>query len=151
MLYEVITEHLIPVYGRTDYRKIIHEINIIWSAFFRGQLLLAVIVASIITVEGLIIGLPFALLMGVFAGLMEFLPSIGHGIYLVVASLLALILGSTWIPIPNWVFLILVVSIHIVFTQFDLNYLIPNVITSYSIHYTKLYDPVRSGTCFACS
>ncbi len=130
-------EHLIPVYGRTDYRKIIHEINIIWSAFFRGQLLLAVIVASIITVEGLIIGLPFALLMGVFAGLMEFLPSIGHGIYLVVASLLALILGSTWIPIPNWVFLILVVSIHIVFTQFDLNYLIPKIIGR-SVHLPPL-------------
>jgi predicted PurR-regulated permease PerM len=130
-------EHLVPPYGRMDYNHILHEINIIWSAFFRGQLLLAIIVSVIITAEGLLIGLPFALLMGVFAGLLEFLPSIGHAIWLVVASLLALILGSTWLPIPNWVFLILIVSIHLVFTQFDLNYLIPKIIGR-SVHLPPL-------------
>ncbi len=130
-------EHLVPSYGRLDYNHILNEINIIWSAFFRGQLLLALIVSVIITVEGLILGLPFALLMGVFAGLLEFLPSIGHGIWLVVASLLALILGSTWLPIPNWVFLLLVLSIHIIFTQFDLNYLIPKIIGR-SVHLPPL-------------
>lgn len=130
-------EHLIPPYGRADYKHIIHEINIIWSAFFRGQLLLALIVAVIITAEGLIIGLPFALLMGVMAGLLEFLPTIGHGIWLVTASLLALILGSTWLPVPNWVFLLIVVAVHIVFTQFDLNYLIPKIIGR-SVHLPPL-------------
>ncbi len=130
-------EHLVPPYGRADYNHILHEINIIWSAFFRGQLLLALIVSVIITTEGLILGLPFALLMGVFAGLLEFLPSIGHGIWLVVASLLAIILGSTWLPVPNWVFLLLVLAFHIVFTQFDLNYLIPKIIGR-SVHLPPL-------------
>ncbi len=87
--------------------------------------------------EGLILGLPFALLMGIFAGLLEFFPSIGHGIWLVIASLLALILGSTWIPVPNWVFLIIVLSFHLIFTQFDLNYLIPRIIGR-SVHLPPL-------------
>ncbi len=130
-------EHLIPPYGRLDYNHILNEINIIWSAFFRGQLLLAFLVSIIITVEGLILGLPFALLFGILAGIMEFLPSIGHGIWLIVASIVALILGSTWIPVPNWVFLIIIVSFHIVFTQFDLNYLIPRIIGR-SVHLPPL-------------
>ena len=83
--------------------------------------MLALIVSSFITLEGLIIGLPFALLMGVLAGLLEFMPSIGHGIWLVIASLVGLFLGSTWIPIPNWAFMILILVLHTVFTQFDLN------------------------------
>ena len=119
---------LIPPAYKEDVIKLGTEINTIWSAFFRGQLLLALIVSSIITVEGLIIGLPFALLMGVLAGLMEFMPSIGHGIWLVIASLVGLFLGSTWIPIPNWAFMIMILVLHMVFTQFDLNYLIPRII-----------------------
>jgi predicted PurR-regulated permease PerM len=130
-------EHLIPPYGRFDYNHILNEINIIWSAFFRGQLLLAVLVSIIITFEGLILGLPFALLLGIFAGIMEFLPSIGHGIWLVIASSVALILGSSWIPVPNWVFVIIVLSVHTIFTQFDLNYLIPRIIGR-SVHLPPL-------------
>ena len=68
--------------------------------------------------------------MAVIAGLLEFLPSIGHGIWLVTASLLALFLGSTWMPIPNWAFALLIIGLHIFFQQFDLNYLIPRIIGS---------------------
>jgi predicted PurR-regulated permease PerM len=116
-----------PVY-KEDFRRLRAEINDIWSAFFRGQLTLALIVASAFTLIGLIVGLPFALVMGVLAGILEFLPSIGHGIWLSIASLLALFIGSTWIPLPNWAFTLLIVGMHIFFQQFDLNYLIPRVI-----------------------
>lgn len=120
--------NLVPPDYRNDFSRLVEALNTIWSAFFRGQLLLAFMVTLIITAEGLIIGLPFALLMGLLAGMMEFLPSIGHGIWLVTASLLALFIGSTHLPIPNWVFLLLVFTLHIIFTQFDLNYLIPRII-----------------------
>lgn len=121
-------ESLVPPAYRGDFNRLVEDLNTIWSAFFRGQLLLAFIVTLIITAEGLIIGLPFALLMGLLAGMMEFFPSVGHGVWLVTASLLALFMGSTHLPIPNLVFLLLVFGLHIVFTQFDLNYLIPRVI-----------------------
>jgi predicted PurR-regulated permease PerM len=85
-------------------------------------------VTVIISSIGLLIGMPFALLMGLIAGLLEFMPSIGHAIWLVLASSMALFLGSTWMPIPNWAFLLVVLTCHIIFTQFDLNYLIPRLI-----------------------
>jgi len=129
--------HLVPPAYQSDYSKILGEINTIWSSFFRGQLLLGLVVATIITLECLIIGMPFALVMGVIAGLMEFLPSIGHGIWLVLAVIVGYFGGSTWIQIPPWAFVILIVVLHILYTQFDLNYLIPRIIGR-SVHLPPL-------------
>jgi predicted PurR-regulated permease PerM len=126
-LGEWFSSHL-PQEYLPDYRWIQSEISQIWSAFFRGQILLATIVAAIFIVVGLIIGLPFAIAMGILAGLLEFLPSIGHGIWLVTASLLAFFIGSTWLPLPNWAFTLLVIGLHLIFEQFDLNYLIPRIV-----------------------
>jgi predicted PurR-regulated permease PerM len=121
-------EHLFPSTYQNDFRIIRDEINQIWSAFFRGQIVLGFVVACIFTAIGLLIGLPFALGMGILAGLLEFLPSIGHGIWLVTASVLALAFGSTWLPLPNWAFTLIVIGLHLFYQQFDLNYLMPRII-----------------------
>lgn len=130
-------EDLVPSDYRDDYIRIRGDISRIWGAFFRGQLVLATVVAVLFTIIGFILGLPFALAMGVMAGLLEFLPSIGHAIWLITASLLAFFAGSTWMPVPNWVFMLIIVSLHIIFQQFDLNYLIPRIIGR-SVHLPPL-------------
>ena len=117
-----------PASYRADFRRLWHEINAIWGGFFRGQLLLALVVGTGFTLVGSLIGLPFALAMGVLAGLMEFLPSIGHTIWMIVAGLLAIFEGSTWLPIPNWAMLVLVFGLHSLFAQFDLNFLMPRIV-----------------------
>ncbi len=121
-------EGLVPPAYRLDYSLLKEEISQIWAAFFRGQLALAGVVTIIFTVVCVGLGLPFPLAMAIFAGVMEFLPSLGHGIWLFVASLLAFFIGSTWLPLPNWIFMLLVIGLHLVFEQFDLNYLIPRII-----------------------
>ena len=121
-------EKLPPPDYRQDYVRLRDEINLIWNSFFRGQIVLATVVATIFTIAGFILGLPFAFAMGIFAGFMEFLPSIGHAIWLFVASILAFSIGSTWLPIPNWMFMLLIIGLHLIFEQFDLNYLIPRII-----------------------
>jgi len=126
-LEEWIGSHLPPAF-LLDFKWILGEINQIWAAFFRGQLLLSTIVAGFFITMGLIIGLPFAIAMGILAGILEFLPSIGHGIWLIIASLLAFFLGSTWIPVPHWVFMLIVIGLHLIFEQFDLNFLIPRIV-----------------------
>jgi predicted PurR-regulated permease PerM len=135
-LEEWVGSHLPPSF-LPDYNWILNEINQIWGAFFRGQLLLSSIVATIFIIVGLIIGLPFAIVMGILAGILEFLPSIGHGIWLVIASLLAFFLGSTWIPVQNWAFMLIVIGLHLIFEQFDLNYLIPRIVGR-SVHLPPL-------------
>jgi predicted PurR-regulated permease PerM len=130
-------ENLVPPQYRADYIRLRGEIHYIWSSFFRGQLMLALVVATLFTVIGVVLGLPFSLAMGMFAGLLEFLPSVGHGIWLVTASLLALFVGSSWIPVPNWVFMLVVIGLHLFYQQFDLNYLIPRIIGR-SVHLPPL-------------
>jgi predicted PurR-regulated permease PerM len=119
-----------PENFREDFRRLALEVNVVWASFFRGQLILALVVGTGFTLAGYILGLPFALAMGVLAGLMEFLPSVGHTIWLTIASILIYFLGSSWIPVPNWVMMTIVIGLHLVFAQFDLNYLIPRVIGS---------------------
>jgi predicted PurR-regulated permease PerM len=131
-----IEEHIPPDY-QGDYIRMREQINEIWGSFFRGQLLLGLVVATIFTIIGFILGLPFALALGVLAGLLEFLPSVGHGIWMTTATLVALFLGSTWIPVPNWVFALIIVGLHLFFQQFDLNYLIPRIIGR-SVHLPPL-------------
>lgn len=130
-------EGIVPPEYRNDYIILREEINKIWSAFFRGQLVLASVVASIFMSIGFVLGLPFWLAMGLLAGLLEFLPSLGHGIWFTIATSLALFVGSTWIPIPNWAFMFIVAGLHAFFMQFDVNYLIPRIIGR-SVHLPPL-------------
>jgi predicted PurR-regulated permease PerM len=130
-------ENLPPPQFRGDYIRLRDEISLIWGSFFRGQLTLAVVVAALFSIAGIILGLPFALALGILAGLLEFLPSIGHGIWLVIAALLSFFLGSTWLPLPNWAFMLLVIGLHLFYQQFDLNYLIPLII-GHSVHLPPL-------------
>jgi predicted PurR-regulated permease PerM len=121
-------EKLPPPGYKDDFIRLRDDINNIWGAFFRGQLLLGTVVAFLFTIIGLVIGLPSPIVMGLFAGLMEFLPSVGHGIWLATAAIIAFFGGSTWMQVPNWIFVIIIVGLHLVFQQFDLNYLIPRII-----------------------
>lgn len=130
-------EKIVPPGYRADFIILRGEINHIWAGFFRGQLLLALVVAILFSFIGLILGLPFPLAMAIFAGLLEFLPSVGHGIWMVTASVLSLSLGSTWLPLPNWIFMLIIIGLHMVYQQFDLNYLIPRIIGR-SVHLPPL-------------
>jgi predicted PurR-regulated permease PerM len=120
-------ERIPPLY-RSDFIQLKDDINTIWGAFFRGQLLLAVVVAAIMTSIAFILGLRYALILGLLAGVLEFLPSVGHGIWLSLAGLVALIGGSYWIPLPGWAVALILIGFHLFFQQFDLNYLIPRII-----------------------
>jgi predicted PurR-regulated permease PerM len=130
-------EKMAPPTYRPDYIRLRDEINRIWGAFFRGQLALSLVVGTLFLVVGFILGLPFSLAMAAFAGLMEFLPTLGHGIWLFTASVLAFFLGSTHWAIPNWVFMLIIIALHLVFEQFDLNYLIPRIVGR-SVHLPPL-------------
>ena len=120
--------HLIPDDYKQDYEYLLGEVNQIWSSFFRGQIILVMLVMGIMSVVGLVLGLRFALVLGIIAGLLEFFPSLGHMVWTVIASLVALLGGSTWMTIPNWAFMLLVIVVYMIYTQFDLNYLIPKII-----------------------
>lgn len=123
-----VVEGMVPVAYRRDYKELLAEIDGVWSAFFRGQLILALVVGTMMTVVSTIIGLPQPVWMGLLAGLMEFLPSVGHVIWFTMALIVALVEGSTTLPISNLAFALVVLGVYLAYTQFDLNVLIPRII-----------------------
>ncbi len=119
---------LTPSSYRSDVEALTTEINSVWSAFFRGQLLLSLIVTVILTTLSAILGLPNPLLLGVWGGLLEFLPSIGNMIWGLTAVIIALVNGSSYLPLPNALFALIVFGAYVAFAQLDMNVLVPNII-----------------------
>jgi len=119
---------LTPSSYRSDVEALMAEINGIWTAFFRGQLLLSLIVTIILTTLSAILGLPNPLLLGVWGGLLEFLPSIGNMIWGLTAVIIALVNGSNYLPLPNALFALIVFGAYVAFAQLDMNVLVPNII-----------------------
>jgi predicted PurR-regulated permease PerM len=118
----------VPPHLSYDVGRLAGELNRLWRAFFRGQLLLALTMGLTVGVLMAIVGMENALILGLLAALLEFLPSVGHGIWLAIAVPLALFQGSNWIPIPNFWFAVLVLSIHLVLEQVDINFYIPRIV-----------------------
>lgn len=68
---------LVPRRHRRVVRDTWELIDLKLGAYVRGQLLLVVLVATVLSIAFWIIGLPFWLLVGVFAGVVELIPVIG--------------------------------------------------------------------------
>ncbi len=119
---------MIPPGYRGDSEKLLTEIDGVWSAFFRGQVVLALVVTVILTVLSTILGLPRPYLLGIWGGLLEFLPSIGNVIWGLTAVTVALLHGSNYLPLPNGIFALIVFGAYVAFAQVDINILIPRII-----------------------
>jgi len=121
-------EHWVPPNLRHDYRRLRTEIGAIWRDFFRGQLLVGLTMGGSILVLMGAVGLPNILVLALLAIVLEFLPSLGHAIWLLIAVPLALFRGSLWLPLPNFWFAALVLLLHVVLEQVDLNFYIPRLV-----------------------
>lgn len=120
-------DSLPPPGMRDDFIHLRHQITKVWNAFLRGQLLMALAMAAIGTTAAAIVGLPNPLALGILTGAMEFVPSLGPVIAAVPAVLLALFQGSSWIPLSNFWFAVLVLGVYIGIQQIENYVLIPRI------------------------
>lgn len=128
---EAIIGHIIdaaPPRHRASLAHVLSEIFRIWGCFFRSQLILCLIVGAMLGLASAALGLPQPLLLGIWGGLLEFLPTVGHMVWGTTAVLLAALSGSSYLPLSPLAFVVLVLAVYIVFTQIDLNILIPHII-----------------------
>jgi predicted PurR-regulated permease PerM len=102
---------LAPKAYRPDLREIHEEIKLIWSGYLRGQLLLMLVIGLISTISAAAIGLPDAILIGLIAGGIDFIPTLGPAVATAIAALIAFTRGSLFLPLsPIW-FVVLVVIV----------------------------------------
>jgi len=81
---------LLPLDQGWVFEKYIKKIDTILSGYFRGQLIVCLVVAMITTLGLLIFGIKYSLLLGIMAGVLNIIPYIGLAITLVFGLLVGI-------------------------------------------------------------
>ncbi len=93
--YRPIRNHLVELFptfdGRRDY--VMHAGGLV-GRYLRGQLTVSAIVATLVSVALFVFDVPFALLIGLLAGLLNMIPNLGIIITYVIGGLLAFAFGG---------------------------------------------------------
>ncbi len=105
--------------NRQAARRVFYEISHVFGAYIRSQLIVALTLAVLVTVALSIIGLPYAVLLGAFAGIVELIPMLGPFLGAVPAILIA----STQ-PFPTVLWTAIA---FLVIQQFESNVLVPRL------------------------
>lgn len=95
---------LAPAPYQGEVHELYRRIRQVWMAYLRGQIVLMLIVGVVFTIAWWIIGIPGALALGVIAGFFTLVPDVGPFVAAALAVGVALLEGSSWIPLSNvWV------------------------------------------------
>ncbi len=111
---------MIPLPQRGDVRAAWNEVENRIGNWFRGQLAMMTLIGVANTIAYLVLGLPNALLLGVFAGLTEIIPIVGPAIGVIPALISALVLGGPELAL-------LVLGVYVVIQVVEGNVLVPIV------------------------
>jgi predicted PurR-regulated permease PerM len=124
---------LAPPTAHDEVQRLYKEVRAVWMAYLRGQILLMLIVGVIFTVAWYILGIPGAFVLGVIAGLFTLVPDLGPILAVLLAMGVALLEGSTWIPLNNLWVTVIVFLVYFVLINIK-NMWIRPVIMGRSVH-----------------
>jgi len=95
---------LAPRENHHEMRELYKRLRNVWMAYLRGQIVLMLVVGVVFTAAWLVLGIPGALVLGALAGLFTLVPDVGPFLAAALAVGVALLEGSSWIPLSNfWV------------------------------------------------
>ncbi|GJM42407.1 MAG: AI-2E family transporter [Ardenticatenaceae bacterium] len=114
----------------TDFRRLYGEIKLVWNRYFRGQLRLSIIVGLLTGAGSLILGLPGAILFGVFAAIFDVLLSVGPAIIMAIATMVALLAGSNTLDVSNSIFAIIILVFNLGIQGIENIWLRPRIMSS---------------------
>ena len=143
-------DSLVPADYREEAHRLIGEVTVIWSAFFRSQLVLCAVVGTLVGVVLAIVGVRNALILAIMAGVLEIIPNIGPTIAAIPAVLIAYFQGSTHLSLSNGWFALSVIGLYVVIQQLENNILVPRIIgRSLNLHPLVVIIGVIAGASFA--
>ena len=115
-----VADELVPARAKAEVHLVVGRLNRAIGGFFRGQLLVALIVGLIVSIGLGIVGLKFWFLVGMIAGLFNIIPLIGPYIGAVPGIIIALTTGSPFQAL-------LVIAIMVGAQQIDNHFITPQV------------------------
>jgi predicted PurR-regulated permease PerM len=125
--------NLAPPAYRPEIEELYNRIKRVWMAYLRGQIVLMVIVGVVFTIAWLILGIPGAFVLGLLAGLFTLIPDVGPFLAMVLAAGVALLEGSTWIPLSNFWVTGIVLIVYLVLINLK-NFFLRPYIMGRSVH-----------------
>lgn len=81
---------LFPSRWKPDVRSLLNEIDLVLGNYIRGQLMVCFTVGVSIAIVLSLLGVPYSILIGVFAGVVDIIPYVGVAIGMIPAALIAL-------------------------------------------------------------
>lgn len=93
---------VVPTRQRAEFRRIEAEAARLFGRYIRGQLLLGLIIGTVSAIAYLVLGVPYAVFLGVLAGILELVPIAGPIVAGAVAALVSL---TEPFPLVIWVVL----------------------------------------------
>ena len=122
-----------PPQYRSELQDLYNRVRRVWMAYLRGQIVLMLIVGVVFTIAWLILGIPGALVLGVAAGLFTLVPDVGPFLAAMLAAGVALLEGSTWIPLSNFWVAGIVIAVYLVLIGLK-NFFLRPYIMGRSVH-----------------
>src|SRR5262249_18030171 len=111
-----------------DIRLIGVKVMNVWQGFFRGQLLIVVIIGIITFLQLILMGVSGAVGISIIVAVISLIPTIGGIIALVPLALVPLLQGSTvFTQMSNGTFALLVVGVNLVISQIIWNVVAPKI------------------------
>jgi predicted PurR-regulated permease PerM len=124
---------LAPTPYRPELEELYKRVKRVWMGYLRGQIVLMLIVGVVFTIAWLILGIPGALVLGVIAGLFTLVPDVGPFLAMALAAGVALLEGSTWIPLSNFWVAAIVVLVYLILINAK-NFFLRPIIMGRSVH-----------------
>lgn len=113
--------NMLPAAWRPDVWRIVRIINGILSSYIRGQLILGVVVGAASTIGLLIVGAPYAILLGIISGITEIIPVVGP----ILGAIPGVVLAA-FSP-EGWVMVLKVLAVYVIVQQLENNLLVPKI------------------------
>ena len=133
-----------------DVRRLYDEIRTVWNQYFRGQLRLSLIIGILTGIGTAAVGLPGAVIFGISAGVFDVLLSVGPVLVTVVAAVVSIFAGSTYLPVTNLVFMLIVVGIFSVIQILENVWLRPRIMgQSLNIHPAIVFIAIIASLALA--
>lgn len=118
----------IPGYT-ADFQRIGQELNNIWNAFIRGQLIVVLVTVIIYTIYLGSMGIQFFFGLALIAALGRFIPYIGAWITWITYGLVALLQGTTIFSLPSGAYALIILGGAILIDTMLDNLLVPKVMS----------------------
>jgi predicted PurR-regulated permease PerM len=117
-----------PTGYRRDAELLLRDLKDSWAAYLRGQVILGLVIFVVVWIGLTLLGVENALALGIVAGLLEFIPTVGPVVSTAIAMLFTFFQPTNYLGLPPWAFVLAVLGFMILVQQVENSFLVPRIV-----------------------